>query len=263
MLEDVKDVFKFITTVLAQPIGESKVTVDPSRLAVGGESFGSFTAYLAGVHVTPKPKAVVGLYGMGIQLLHPFYLLGRSKDVKQFIMPFGAPLWPIPSPELEELFSATEVCTGTAAGHDERGQGLHPRQEMFAFTLQMGNYLDWHTGTSGFSARLKKGYDDSTGLLSEEVIADIDEKTRQIFPELLLDSSFPPTFLIHGDNDSAVLLEQSQHAAKLLSGLGVENKLVVYPGGVHGFDGGAKAVDGDEIFEKIKGVEVFLQKHLS
>ena len=39
--------------------------IDPARLAVAGNSAGGLCAYLAVMHATPKPRAIVALYAMG------------------------------------------------------------------------------------------------------------------------------------------------------------------------------------------------------
>lgn len=44
-------------------------TVDPERIAVAGTSSGSLCAYLAALHASPRPKAVLAMYGMGGNML--------------------------------------------------------------------------------------------------------------------------------------------------------------------------------------------------
>lgn len=64
MIDDIRDVFKFIAENLAsEPIGSSTFVVDSTKLAAGGESFGGYLARLAGIHLNPKPKALVSMYG--------------------------------------------------------------------------------------------------------------------------------------------------------------------------------------------------------
>lgn len=53
-------------------------------------------------------------------------------------------------------------------------------------------------------------------------------------PITYLTAAMPPTLLIHGDKDPLVPLQQSQEFDAKLAALGVEHKLVVIPGGVHG-----------------------------
>jgi len=56
-----------------QDLNNTSFRIDSSRLAVVGASAGTYVAYLAAVHVIPKPKAVFGLYGFGSHLISSFY----------------------------------------------------------------------------------------------------------------------------------------------------------------------------------------------
>lgn len=49
-------------------------------------------------------------------------------------------------------------------------------------------------------------------------------------------AGFPPTYLIHGDKDDLVPLQQSQKLDALFASLGIDHKLTVVPGGGHGGD---------------------------
>lgn len=73
VLDDIKDVFTFISTklneLLDQELAASKefslFLIDPDALAVAGTSAGGLCAYYAAMHISPKPKAVVCMYAMG------------------------------------------------------------------------------------------------------------------------------------------------------------------------------------------------------
>ena len=79
VVKDVKDVFKFVANDL-NPLLQARsmsgnnslaasFQVDPSKLLVAGGSSGGLCAYLAAVHASPKPKAVLAFYAMGGDLL--------------------------------------------------------------------------------------------------------------------------------------------------------------------------------------------------
>lgn len=79
ILADVKDLFRFLESNVNRHI-RTAYDADPSRanlafqidshsLAVAGSSAGGLCAYLAALHASPKPKAVVSLYGMGGDML--------------------------------------------------------------------------------------------------------------------------------------------------------------------------------------------------
>ncbi|TFK52320.1 alpha/beta-hydrolase [Heliocybe sulcata] len=61
ILEDIIDLFKFLSTQANDLI----VRLDPHTLAVVGTSGGSLCAYLAAMHASPKPKALLSMYGLG------------------------------------------------------------------------------------------------------------------------------------------------------------------------------------------------------
>ena len=77
ILKDIKDLFAFLKdpllsfTMPSKPGDEpSKFKVDPESIVVSGSSAGGFCAYLAAINcVSPKPKAILSLYGMGGDLL--------------------------------------------------------------------------------------------------------------------------------------------------------------------------------------------------
>lgn len=95
------------------------------------------------------------------------------------------------------------------------------------------------------------------GRLFDELVPD--GNYDKIDPAMLLTSSCPPTFFVHGSADTSVSVELSNRAHKQLKENGVETELVVVDGAGHAFDMGSKA--GDPGYEAvIKGLE-FLRAH--
>lgn len=95
------------------------------------------------------------------------------------------------------------------------------------------------------------------GRLFDEVVPD--GNYDKIDPAVLLTSSCPPTFFVHGSADTSVSVELSKRAHKQLKENGVETELVVVDGAGHAFDMGSKA--GDPGYEAVvKGLE-FLRAH--
>lgn len=87
----------------------------------------------------------------------------------------------------------------------------------------------------------------------------IPEKHIPLFPQFLIDSSFPPTFLLHGELDSAVHSRESCHVARLLTSSGVRNTFLIAKGEEHSFDYAEGATEKytalfDEAFDFIRGV---------
>jgi len=64
IVKDIQDVFSFITGN-AVVDKNMRIKGDPDRLAVAGSSAGGLCAYLAALHASPRPKAVLSIYGMG------------------------------------------------------------------------------------------------------------------------------------------------------------------------------------------------------
>jgi acetyl esterase/lipase len=75
IVDDIKDVFRFIREELNSKLSETTPTagyaaslqyrVDPNAIAVAGSSAGGNCVYYSAQHVFPKPVALVSLYGMG------------------------------------------------------------------------------------------------------------------------------------------------------------------------------------------------------
>jgi acetyl esterase/lipase len=72
IIEDIKDVFRFISEELNTKLSKETSAgrfypfhVDSNAIAVAGSSAGGQCAYYAGMHITPKPRALVLMYAMG------------------------------------------------------------------------------------------------------------------------------------------------------------------------------------------------------
>lgn len=76
---------------------------------------------------------------------------------------------------------------------------------------------------------------------------------REGSPSSYVSKVSPPVFLVHGDQDPIVPLEQSESLAKALHEDGVETTLVVYRGSSHGFRPLPATIDQ---------IERFFQRHL-
>jgi dipeptidyl aminopeptidase/acylaminoacyl peptidase len=71
--------------------------------------------------------------------------------------------------------------------------------------------------------------------------------------------AYPPTLLIHGDNDSDVPYEQSKMMAAELERHKVPHTFIGLPGGEHGFGGADPAL----IADAYKAAEAFIKKGLA
>lgn len=88
------------------------------------------------------------------------------------------------------------------------------------------------------------------GRLFEKIVPD--GKYDKIDPAVLLTSSCPPTFFVHGSADASVNVELPRRAHKTLKESGVESQLVVVEGAGHAFDMNSKT--GDPGYEEGLGI---------
>jgi dipeptidyl aminopeptidase/acylaminoacyl peptidase len=105
-----------------------------------------------------------------------------------------------------------EAAFAKSGGKERTGGGIGP---FYLYTRQTGT---WTSLVSGWDT----------------------DKERDIIvpycPALVADSDFPPTLMIHGDNDTDVPHSQSVQMQEALTKAGVESELVTLPGYPHAFD---------------------------
>lgn len=77
---------------------------------------------------------------------------------------------------------------------------------------------------------------------------------------LFSDASSPPTYFVHGTEDTLVDAKVSKQAYDELRSHGVESELVLVEGAGHGFD--AKLVPGDKTSAVIDKALDFLKSHV-
>ena len=81
ILEDVKDAFTFVSgRTFTDPKTSTTYTVDGDNLLAAGTSAGGLCAYFAAMHATPRPKAVLSMYGMGGNFLVNTGLLYKQAE---------------------------------------------------------------------------------------------------------------------------------------------------------------------------------------
>ena len=65
IVKDIQDIFSFLVGIDIKDL-HCTFKIDPDAMAVAGSSAGGLCAYLAAMHcVSPKPKGIVSIYGMG------------------------------------------------------------------------------------------------------------------------------------------------------------------------------------------------------
>jgi acetyl esterase/lipase len=102
------------------------------------------------------------------------------------------------------------------------------------------------------------------GLWPKEVVGFDPEKEPRAFdrycPIRNVTKDYPPTLLLHGDNDTDVPHQQSVDMAAELKKHGVVHEFISIKGGGHGFDG--KGMKDAQVAAAFERVEAFLKKHV-
>ncbi len=198
------------------------ISIDGACIAVAGLSGGAYPAYAAGLYANPKPKAVCIHYGMGGQLLDDHWLEVKTEPKnfpgEDFVTDeLMAPLFEKPlEPVSDALISMSQ-----------EGMLLTKNNRIGLLTLfwKKGIYLDYLLGES-ISAHLR------TLPFSERANA-IPEHLRPAVVQTQFKADFPPTILIHGEQDPIIKLTESQTTYDRLRELGVKVELVVVEGAAH------------------------------
>ncbi|KAK4936575.1 hypothetical protein LTR10_022562 [Elasticomyces elasticus] len=159
-----------------------KDTLDVSRLAVSGSSAGGFLALLTGLYVTPKPQVIIPIY----PITDPLGLF--------FTQPQPAPnrRYAASKEEMAAFLDpkATSVASCGKVPDD-------PRSHMYVYMLRAANLAElWG--------------------VPDEQSAQPYRISRNIHRYRL-----PPTYLLHGDADTAVGVEQSDEVAGTMLGCGM------------------------------------------
>lgn len=200
--------------------GPDLYNINPDRMAVIGHSAGGYLTLMAGFCIEPRPKALIPFYGYG-DIVGNWY----SKPD-----PFYCQQPAVPKKEAYEAVGGGVVSNCS---------GQNDRWRFYLYCRQNGLWPKEVTG-----------YDPDT----EDIAFDPFSPIRNVTGE------YPPTLLLHGDNDTDVPYEQSVMMAKELARVGIEHELIKISGGGHGFDGaGTKNPVVARAFEKVMD---FLKQHV-
>lgn len=253
ILADIKDAFQFLDRDLNSQLKQHlrtdtpDVKLDPSRIAVAGSSSGGLCAYLAAMYAVPKPKALLSLYGMGGDMLTPQYFTPKTQvffrgremldpgDFSDFLHPSSQTLPP----------TSDSPLAYHPETHHIPGYPANQRMLLGRLYLQLGVYLDYYTGmhAPSLSAALRKFLSEGQlrsgevqGLRLDEIKCVLPEDQCDLFPQFGVTRDWPPCFLVHGADDSAVLADESRHMHELLQDAGVDVMLRILPGEEHSLD---------------------------
>jgi len=168
----------------------------PGMVATVGHSAGGYLALMAGFCVHPRPRAIVSFYGYG-DIAGAWY---SGPD------PYYSRLPPVPR---EEAYAAVGGSVISAV------EGASNRGRYYLYLRQNGL---WCSEVVGHDPKTEP------------------EAFAPFCPLQHVKGDYPPTLLLHGDQDADVPCEQSVMMAEALAAAGVEHELVTVAGAGHGFD---------------------------
>ena len=215
ILNDGLDCLRFVRTALKKLIGKPEL-FDTTRIAILGSSAGGYLALLAGLYVPPEisPKAVLAIY----PITNPFGAFFSQSQSH----PLGKVDRSIVAPFLDR-----------SAAPESDPDASSERSKMYYYMLQEANLPEL--------LGINRERDEERFVVAQAI--------RNHGREGL-----PPTYIVHGDADRLVGVEQSEEVAVALKHVGAVYKYDVVPGADHLFD------RTEEV--ELKEMYAFLQRHI-
>ena len=180
--------------------GAELFQADTRRVAVMGGSAGGYLTLAAGFRARPRPQALVAFYGYG-DLIGDWYST------------------PSPHPRHHRIKMSREEAFDQVSGPPISDSSRRKGNGGAFYQYCRQNGL-WPKAVSGWDPRTEaKKYD-------------------PFMPVKNVTSDYPPTLLIHGNEDTDVPYEQSVLMAEQFEKHGVPHELITIDKGEHGFGGG-------------------------
>ncbi len=185
ILDDLKDAYEWI-----RKAGPALFQADPDRIVVVGHSAGGYLALMAGIVLTPPPRALVSFYGYG--------------DI-------SGPWCNQPDAYYSRQPAVSQTAAGAAVGREVVAEASSDKRwPFYLYCRQQGR---WAREVAGEQADLER-------------FCPVRHVTR----------TFPPTLLLHGNQDTDVPYDQSVRMTEELKGKGVPAELVTLADRGHAFD---------------------------
>lgn len=217
--EIIKDVEDAFAWIADQ--GPKLFHADPKRIGVVGGSAGGYLTLTAGYRAKPRPAVLVSLWGYGD-------LIGKWYSE------------PSPHPRHHQSKLSREEAYKQVSGQpisDSRNR----KGDGGAFYQYCRQHGHWPKAVAGWDLHTEK---------------------EKFFPYMPLkniaEEAYPPTMLIHGDQDTDVPHDQSIDMCFALNLGNIDYSLVSVRGGEHGL-AGAKPEDVEDAYER---AIAFLKRHL-
>ncbi|KAJ5097180.1 hypothetical protein N7456_007901 [Penicillium angulare] len=181
VFEDVKDCIQFIRNNLPTHLGKN--IIDGSRLAVSGSSAGGFLTLLAGLYIDPKPQVIIPIYPI-TDPLGTFFINSQPAPNGRY------------SASAEEMAEYLDVKASPMASSGKVPGD--PRSHMYVYMLRTASLAQlWGIGDGDESAAPYR----------------ISRRIHQ--------HGLPPAYVLHGDADTAVGVEQSDEVVGAMMGCGL------------------------------------------
>ncbi|KAM0755299.1 alpha/beta-hydrolase [Meredithblackwellia eburnea MCA 4105] len=227
MIRDVKSLFKYLSNTFPLELIRQRpgIVVDCENMVVAGTSAGGYMAYLSGIYAQPKPKGIYAAYAMGGQLLGDHYVRVKNGQFQHWV-PYLTEC-ELYQAVLETPSSAPRIVSTSV------NDKLEPRVNLFSFLLQEGLFVDHLLGIPAFGQKLAE-------MPLSDRSAQLPSSVRPLFPSLNITPTFPPTFIIHGLSDSAVLAEESFNMHARMEEAKVPHVFKILEGEEHGWDFGKR-----------------------
>jgi acetyl esterase/lipase len=207
--------------------GPSLFGIDPERVAVAGYSAGGYLTLMAGFCVRPRPRALVSVAGYG-DIAGAWY----SRPDPHYCQE--------PLVSKEEAYRAIGTRAITGASFED--PCTEARWRFYLYCRQQGL---WPLEVTGHDP------DDEPEWLDP------------FCPVRNVTEEYPPTLLIHGDQDTDVRCEQSVLMGEEVERHGVEHELLLLPGRGHSLDTGGEGTAVPTVSQILDRVLAFLEKHVS
>ncbi|KAF9485770.1 alpha/beta-hydrolase, partial [Pholiota conissans] len=235
IIKDIQDLFVFLAKETLSAGGQI-FKVDTNRIIVAGSSAGGYCALLAAMHAVPKPKVILSIYPTGANFLRSRYVVEKTEPFffgRDLLDPreYQDLIYPFPNGPLEPTSDVPVAYGGPPTPMTNR------RGIMTCLYLQIGTSIDYVTGQHepSLSGVLRQVLLDESKSFAD-LVAAIPEEHKCLFPQLAVDANWPPTIMMTGMADTAVLPEETYHFYSLLERAKVRSALLKIPDVDHLFD---------------------------
>jgi len=210
------DAYNWVHSSLAK-----ELNIKLASVFLSGSSAGGYLALTTANLVQPPPTALQLVYGMLDPTLPRYTKKGENIWNAPPIDTAPYQLW------LKEELPKRKVLTGYSASPED-----------FRVALMSVFHID------ALFPRYMTGEEDLGERMAKEGAKAIPEKHKRLFAIAFeLRKDMPPTVIIHGRNDSAVTIENSEVAGKKLKELGVTVQEEYPDDAEHGFDSRSGRID--------------------